>query len=134
MFAAIVVMTVLLMAGIGTGVAIAGGDLVTPMLGTPVLGLYAAALAGIGLAVGGLLRASIAGEVVALVVIVTFLIDLVAPALKLPDWVHQLALTAHIGQPMVGVWDWGGIAACLVLAVGGVLVSGWAVARRDVRG
>ena len=56
----------------------------------------------IGLAVGGLVRTSIAGEIVAALVIVTFLVDLVAPALKLPDWVHQLALTAHLGQPMVG--------------------------------
>jgi ABC-2 type transport system permease protein len=131
---AIGVMTALLAIGIGVGAAIGGGGVLTPVLGTAVLGLYAAALAGVGLAVGGLLWGSISGEVVALVVIVTFLIDLVAPALKLPDWVHQLALTAHMGQPMLGVWDWGGIAACLLLAIGGTLISGSAMARRDVRG
>ena len=53
---------------------------------------------------------SLAGEVVAAIVILTFVIDLVAPALKRPDWVHQLALTAHLGQPMIGNWDWVGMA------------------------
>ena len=65
-------------------------------------------------------------------VIATFLIDLLAPALKLPDWVHQLALTAHLGQPMVGLWDAGGIVACLVIAVGGLLLGAWGVSRRDI--
>jgi hypothetical protein len=63
---------------------------------------------------------------------VTYLIDLIAPALKLPDWIHQLALSSHLGQPMVGVWDWGGVAACLVLAAGGLLIGAWGVGRRDV--
>jgi putative exporter of polyketide antibiotics len=67
------------------------------------------------------------------VVTVTFLVDLMAPALKLPDWVHQLALTAHMCQPMIGSWDWVGITACLVLAVGGLALSGWGMSRRDVR-
>ena len=86
------------------------------------MGLYAAALVGIGLAIGGLFRASIAGEIVAVIVVATYVIDLLAPALQLPDWVHQLALTAHLGQPMIGIWDWAGMAACVVLAVGGLAV------------
>jgi hypothetical protein len=97
-----------------------------------VLGLYAAALAGVGLAVGGVFRAGIAAEVVAGVVIATFMLDLVAPALKVPDWVNSIALTAHLGQPMIGAWDWAGVAGCLVLAVGGLFVSGWGISRRDV--
>ena len=131
-FAAIALFTALLATGIGLGAAIGGGDVGTPIIGTVVLGLYGLALAGIGLAVGGIVRTSIAGEAVAVVVIVTFLIALVAPALKLPDWVYQLALTAHLGQPMVGTWDWAGMAACLVLAVAGLALSGWGMRRRDV--
>jgi len=130
--AAIVVMTVVIATGIGIGSALAGGDIATPIVGTAVLGLYAAALAGIGMAVGGLLRTSIAGETVAGIVIVTFLIDIIAPALKWPDWIHQLALSSHLGQPMIGTWDWPGMVACVVLAIGGVAVAGWGVARRDV--
>jgi len=110
----------------------AGGDVLSPILGSVVIGLYAAALVGVGFAVGGLLRGSLAGEVVAGVVIVTFLVDLVAPALKLPDWAHQLALTTHLGQPMVGQWDWTGIVLCLVIALGGLALSGWGMGRRDV--
>ena len=105
----------------------------TPVSGTIVLGLYAAALAGIGLAFGGLWRGSWAGEVVAGFVIITFVIALVAPALELPEWFQALALTTHMGQPMVGTWDGVGIALCLALAVGGVLVSAWGLAHRDVR-
>jgi putative exporter of polyketide antibiotics len=129
---AIVVMTVLFAAGVGLGAAsgdVAAGD---PMVGSAALGLYAAAIVGIGVAVGGLWRTSLAAEVAALVVVATYLIDLVAPPLKLPDWVHQLALTAHLGQPMVGNWDPVGIAACLVIAVGGVLLGAWGMTRRDV--
>jgi ABC-2 type transport system permease protein len=130
--AAIAVMTALIAVGIGVGAAAVGSDAVTPILGTLVLGLYAAGLAGVGLAVGGLWRPSIAGEAVAAVVIVTFLIDLIAPALKLPDWVHDLALTAHMGQPMIGSWDWVGVIACLALAFGGLALSSWGMSRRDV--
>lgn len=129
---AVVVMTVVAAIGVAIGAGIAGGDLVTPIVGAAAIGLYAAALVGIGLAVGGLFRGSVAGEVVALVVILTFLVDLVAPALKLPDWVHELALTTHLGQPMVGQWDPVGIVLCAVLAVGGLAVAGWGMSRRDV--
>jgi ABC-2 type transport system permease protein len=128
----IAAMTVVLAVGVGLGALAAGSDVITPMAGSVALGLYAAAVAGVGFAVGGLFRTSIAAEIVALLVTATFLIDLVTPALKLPDWVHQLALTAHMGRPMVGVWDVGGIAACLVLAAGGLALAGWGLRRRDV--
>ena len=132
LLAAVVVMTAVIALGIGIGSALAGGDVATPILGTAVLGLYAAALAGIGLAVGGLVSTSIAGETVAAIVILTFVIDILAPALKWPDWVHQLALSSHLGQPMIGTWDWPGMAASVAFAVGGVLLAGWGMARRDV--
>jgi polyether ionophore transport system permease protein len=111
---------------------LAGSEALTPMAGALVLGLDTAALAGIGFAVGGLVRTSIAAEVVAVIVVLTFLIDLLGPALRLPDGVHQLALTAHLGQPMIGVWDGAGIVACLVLAVGGLVLGGWGMRRRDL--
>ena len=109
---AIVVMTAVIAAGIGFGSMIAGGDVITPILGSLVLGLYAAALAGI--------------------VIATFLLDILAPALKWPEWVHDLALSAHLGQPMIGTWDWPGMIACVVIALGGVVLAGVGIARRDV--
>ncbi|HEY2916855.1 MAG TPA: hypothetical protein VGI98_06535, partial [Candidatus Limnocylindrales bacterium] len=132
LFLAITLFTGLLMVGIALGSLTAGGDVTTPIVGTVVLGLYALALAGIGVAFGGLVSTAWAGEVVAAIVIVTFVIDLLVPALKLPDWVHQVALTSHLGQPMVGVWDPVGIAACLVLAFGGLAIGAIGVARRDV--
>ena len=102
------------------------------MLGSVTLGFYAVALIGIGVGIGGVWRTSLAAEVVALLVIATFLIDLLAPPLNLPEWVHQLALTAHFGQPMTGTWDLSGIIACLVLFAGGVAVGAWGIRRRDV--
>lgn len=132
LYGAIVVFTAMLVIGIGIGSIITGGDVLTPVLGTLVIGLYAVALAGVGIAFGGIVGTSFAAEVVAGVVILTFLVDLLVPALQLPDWMHQLALTAHLGQPMVGVWGWPGMIACLVIAVGGVLLGAWGMARRDV--
>jgi ABC-2 type transport system permease protein len=130
---AIGVLTLILALAVLAGVIVGGGgDVATPFLGAGVLGLYAAALAGIGLAVGGLFRSSIAGETVAGLVILGFLLDLIPPALGWPDWLHQLALTAHLGQPMAGTWDWVGIGACVAIAIGGILVSAWGIARRDV--
>ena len=81
-YAAIVVLFAVVALGIAVGAAIGGGDIATPVLGTVVLGLYALGLAGIGLAVGGLFRTSIAGETIAAIVILTFVIDLVAPAFE----------------------------------------------------
>jgi ABC-2 type transport system permease protein len=128
---AILIMSAVIALGVGMGAVAAGSDAMTPIPGTFVLGVYAAALAGIGFAVGGF-RASIAAEAVAIVVIVTYLIDLLAPAFGLPEWVRQLALTSHLGQPMVGIWDWPGMILCAAIALGGLLIGAWAVRRRDV--
>jgi ABC-2 type transport system permease protein len=131
-FAAVVLMTVILALGIGLGASAGGATAGDAILGSASLGLYAVAIVGIGVAVGGLWRTSLAAEIAALVVVATYLVDLLAPPLNLPDWVHQLALTAHLGQPMVGRWDVVGIVACLAIAVGGVLLGAWGVSRRDV--
>jgi ABC-2 type transport system permease protein len=129
---AAVVTTVLFAAGVGLGSAFGGLASGDAMLGCASLGLYAAAIVGIGVAVGGVWRTSIAAEIAALVVVATYLLDLVAPPLNLPDWLHQLALTAHYGKPMVGEWDMVGVAASLVIAVGGILLGAWGMTRRDV--
>jgi ABC-2 type transport system permease protein len=126
------IVTLFFALGVGSGAASGGSTAGTALLGSASLGLYMAALIGIGVAVGGLWRTSLAAEIVALFVVATYLLDLLAPPLGLPDWVHQLALTAHFGQPMLGNWDVVGVIACLVLAVGGVAVGAWGMARRDV--
>jgi hypothetical protein len=38
-----------------------------------------------------------------------------------------------MGQPMAGRWDWAGIVAGLAIALGGVVVGGWGIRRRDVQ-
>jgi ABC-2 type transport system permease protein len=129
---AVVVMTVVLALGIGLGASAGGATAGDAILGTASLGLYAVAIVGVGFAVGGLWRTSLAAEIAAVVVIATYLVDLLAPALKVPDWVHQLALTAHMGQPMIGQWDLGGVVACVVIAAGGILLGAWGVSRRDL--
>jgi ABC-2 type transport system permease protein len=129
---AIVAMTVLFAAGVGLGAALGGLTAGDAILGCASLGLYAAAIVGVGFAVGGAWRTSIAAEIAALVVVATYLLDLVAPPLKLPDLLHQLALTAHFGKPMVGQWDLTGVAACLVIAAGGILLGAWGIRRRDL--
>jgi putative exporter of polyketide antibiotics len=86
----------------------------------------------VGVAIGGLWRSSLAAELAALLVVATFLLDLLAPALDLPDALHELALTAHFGEPMIGRWDAAGVVASIAIAVGGVLLGAWGMRRRDV--
>jgi ABC-2 type transport system permease protein len=131
-YGAIAAMTVVVSIAIGLGASLVGGDIVTPMIGAAALGLYAAAVAGIGIAVGGIFRSGIAGEVAAAFVIVTFLLDLIVPVLGLPSWVHGLALSSHFGHPMTGGWDPVGVVACLAIAVGGLGLGAWGMQRRDV--
>lgn len=131
-FGAIAVMVAVAAAGIALGVAYAGGDIATPVVGALTMALYAAAAAGVGFAVGGVFRSTIAGEMAAVAVIATALIDLLVPPLKLPDWIHQLALSSHMGMAMIGVWDWAGVVACLVIATGGLLIGALGMRRRDI--
>jgi ABC-2 type transport system permease protein len=129
---AAVVTTVVFAAGVGLGSAVGGLASGDAILGCASLGLYAAAVVGIGVAVGGVWRTSVAAEIAALFVVATYLLDLVAPPLNLPDWLHQLALTAHFGKPMMGQWDIVGVVACLAIAAGGILLGAWGMRRRDV--
>ncbi|HSL34885.1 MAG TPA: ABC transporter permease subunit, partial [Candidatus Limnocylindrales bacterium] len=131
---AVAVAVGILAIAIGAGAALAGSEAVQPMVGAAALALYGTAMAGVGLAVGGLTRSSLAAPAVVAVSIGTFLVDLLGQALKLPDWFRQLALSAHMGEPMIGRWDAAGIGACLVLAIGGLLVGAWGMSRRDVMG
>ena len=130
--AATAVVTAMLAIGIGLGAVSAGSDALTPVLGTIPIGMYAAAVAGVGFAFGGLWRPSLAAEMAALLVIATFLVQLLGPLLGLPDLVQQLALTAHLGRPMIGEWDWPGLVACLGIATGGLALGAWGFGRRDL--
>jgi ABC-2 type transport system permease protein len=131
-YAAIGVMTLVLAAFVGVGVATQAGEVISPILGIGVLGLATAAFAGVGLAVGGLVRASLAAPVAGGLVIATFLLDTLGEALDLPDAVLDLSLYRHLGQPMAGVFDPVGIVAATVLVVGGLLVGAWGLRRRDL--
>jgi ABC-2 type transport system permease protein len=128
----VAVITVVLAGAIGLGVATVGQDPATPMAGTLVLGLYGLALAGIGMAAGGIIGPGAGARVVAAVAIGTFLLDTLAPMLRLPDWVAQLALTTHLGEPMIGTWDLTGVVACVTLASLGLVAGAWGTSRRDI--
>jgi ABC-2 type transport system permease protein len=129
---AVVLMTAMFAAGVGLGAISGGLDATDAIVGSASLGIYGLAIVGVGVAIGGLWRTSLAAELAAVAVVATYLVDLVAPPLKLPDAIHQLALTAHMGQPMVRVWDPFGIAACLLIAVGGIAIGAWGIRRRDI--
>jgi ABC-2 type transport system permease protein len=132
--AGIIVFTALTMAGIGIGAVLAGGEAWTPVLGTVVLALFAMAMAGVGIAVGGLVRSGLAGPIVVVVTVVTWLIQLIGPALNLPEFITNLALPSHYGLPMVGEWDMAGVIASVVIALGGVAIGAWGFSRRDLSG
>ena len=116
------------------GVALTGQDVLTPLTGTLVLALHGVAVAGVGLAVGGLFRPSWAAPAIVVLVIGWLLIDILAPLLELPDWVGDLVLATHYGEPMVGTWDPVGVVAALAIAVVGLALCAVGFARRDLRG
>jgi ABC-2 type transport system permease protein len=122
--------------GIVTALAIAGtgGDILTPLAGISVIALYGTAVAGIGLAAGGLFRPSFAAPTVVVVVVGMLLIDILAPILELPEWITNVSLAHHYGEPMIGSWDPVGIVASLALAIGGLVIGAWGFSRRDLRG
>jgi ABC-2 type transport system permease protein len=133
-FAGIAVMVALAALGIAVGALLVGGELGTPVTGSLVLGLFALAAAGVGIAVGGVFGAGFGAPAVAVFTIVTWFAAIIVPALGLPDAFHQLALTAHYGLPMVGRWDMTGVIVSLAMAVAGLAVGAWGFARRDLRG
>lgn len=131
-YAAIAIVAALLGVIVAIAIAIEGGDTTGPVMGALVLGLAGTAFAGIGLAVGGLVRASLAAPAAGIVIIATFMLDTLGEALDLPDAVMELSLFSHLGQPMAGVYDPVGIVIAAVLAIGGLLLGAWGLQRRDV--
>jgi ABC-2 type transport system permease protein len=131
-FADIVLIMALAIVGIAIGSLMTGGDLVTPVVGTLALGLFALAMAGIGIAIGGVIGTGVAAPAVAIITVVMWFADIIAPALSLPDAFHELALTAHYGLPMLGQWDPVGIVVSLVLGFGGIALGAWGFNRRDL--
>ena len=130
--AALAVVTVVIAALLTFSVAMVGGEIQDVLIGTLVLGLGAAAFAAVGLAVGGVVRASLAAPVAAVLVVVTFLLDTLGALLNLPDAILELSLFKHLGQPMAGVYDPVGVVVSVVLVVGGLLVGAWGMQRRDL--
>jgi putative exporter of polyketide antibiotics len=132
--AGIAVVVGLLMVGVAIGASTqsAAGNVASLTLGVSVLGLYAMALAGIGLAVGGLVRPSLAAPVTLVVALTFFLWDLIGSIVGLPEEVLDLALNRHLGQPILGQFDGPGMAACVILAVGGIALCAIGMRRRDI--
>jgi ABC-2 type transport system permease protein len=129
---AIAVMTLVMAIGVAIGAATQAGNPADLLPGMAVLGLYGMALAGIGLAVGGLVRPSLAAPVTIVLGLAFYLLDLIGSILDLPDFIVDLALNRHLGRPILGSYDEVGIAACVALAVGGVILCAWGMRRRDI--
>ncbi len=130
----IALITALLVIGVilGTSTQAASGDAGSLAVGISVLGLYGMALAGIGLAVGGLVRPGLAAATTLVVAIGFFLWDIIGSIVGLPDELLDLALNRHLGQPILGQYDWPGMAACVILAVGGIALCAIGMRRRDI--
>lgn len=133
MLASIAIFQAISMLGVASGVATTSSDLATPWVGSLILGVYAIALVGIGMAVGGLVRTSLAAPAVVVFVMVTWSVQLLGPLLGLPAIVQDLALTAHFGQTMVGQWDLGGVAAALLIGAAGIALGAFGFMQRDLR-
>ena len=132
--AGIAIVTAIMVVGVlaGTATQAASRDLLALGAGVSVLGLYAMAIAGIGLAVGGLIRPSLAAPVALIVALAFFLWDLIGSIAGFSDEVLDLALQRHLGQPILGQYDWPGMAACAALAIGGIVLCAIGMRRRDI--
>ena len=129
---AVVLMTAFFALGTAIGAAAGGVSAGDALLGSASLGLFALAAVGVGFAVGGLWRTTIAAEIAAVFVIATYLIDLLGPPLNAPGWFNGLALLSHYGMPMIGRWDLTGVVASIAILVAGVAIGAWGMRRRDV--
>jgi ABC-2 type transport system permease protein len=130
----VAVLSAFIALGIALGVGTSGSDLATPVVGSLILGVYAVALIGIGMAVGGLLRTGWAAPAVVIFIVASWFVQLLGPILGLPDAVRDLALTSHFGQTMVGVWDAAGVVAALAIGIAGIAAGTWGFSHRDLRG
>lgn len=131
-FAAIATLILLADLGVIVGAAIQGESGIDIAIGVSVLGAYGMAIAGVGLAVGGLVRPSIAAPVTVGLGLGFYLLDLLGSILRLPDWIVDLSLNRHLGRPILGDFDAFGLGICAVLAVGGLAVSALGMQRRDL--
>ncbi|HUG30937.1 MAG TPA: hypothetical protein VMQ65_10550 [Candidatus Limnocylindria bacterium] len=129
---AIALMTAIMAIGVAIGAATQAGDPLSLFPGLAVLGLYGMALAGIGLAVGGLVRPSLAAPVTIVLGLSFYLLDLIGSILDLPEPLVDLSLNRHLGRPVLGTYDEVGLAVCAALAIGGVIVCAIGIRRRDL--
>jgi len=129
---AIGVLTAVMTIGVVIGASSQAGDPLDLVPGMAVLGLYGMALAGIGLAVGGLVRPSLAAPVTIVLGLAFYLLDVIGSILKLPDVVLDLALNRHLGRPILGSYDELGLLGCAAIAIGGVVICTLGMQRRDI--
>jgi len=129
---AVTLATVVLGVIVVVAIGIAGGSLENVVPGVALLGLVAAAFAAVGLAVGGVVRSSLAAPVAAVFAIGTLVIDLFGPALDLPEQILDLSIVKQLGQPMAGVYEPTGIVASVVIIVAGLAIGALGIRRRDV--
>jgi ABC-2 type transport system permease protein len=130
--AAMAVTALVLGVALAAGIVLAGDDPRQAMVGIAVLGLFGMALSGIGLAVGGLIRPSLAAPVTLVLALGFFLLDLFGTILELPEPILDIALQRHLGRPMVGTLDPGGMLLCAAIAIGGVVLCAVGMRRRDI--
>ena len=129
---AIAVMTLLTVLGVVAGAWIQGEDGSDIALGVSVLGAYGMAVAGVGLAVGGLIRPGLAAITVVALSLGFYLLDLLGTILRFPDAIMQLSLNQHLGKPILGEFDGVGLAICAVMAIGGLGLAAFGMGRRDI--
>jgi ABC-2 type transport system permease protein len=129
---AIAVMTAVMAVGVAIGASTQTGDFAGAIVGLSVLGLYGMALAAIGLAVGGLVRPSLAAGTTIVLGIGFYLLDLIGSILDLPDAVVDLALNRHLGRPILGSYDEPGLVLLGGIIVGGIALCVLGMRRRDI--
>jgi len=131
---AMLALTVAVALLIALGAAAVGDDVVGPVNGVFALGLYASALVGIGVGVGGWFGPALAGVVLGAYVVGVYVLEFVGTALELPGWMLDVALSRHLGDPFLGAADPIGLLLCAAFAASGVMAGAYGLVRRDLKG
>jgi ABC-2 type transport system permease protein len=110
----------LVAAAVAVGIPIRSAGLLRLALGCVLLGL---AIAGVASLLVVLLRTSVTVTALAIFVGLSYLLGLMGPMLRWPDWVSRLSVFTAFGHPYLEWPSWGGTLLLLTLALVGTAAA-----------
>jgi ABC-2 type transport system permease protein len=89
-------------------------------------------IASVGYLLAGWLRSGAVIGVLGALLALSFLLEIVGPVFKWPDWVTKLSIFQLYGSPLTKGLDWSAIIALLAVAVGALAIATWRFSQKDI--